>query len=937
MDDPAAFRSPARAVPAEAAEGLAELSRTWLEVAAETLPGDEALVRLLTEGLDAVVAVGWPPSESEMLTVTEQASQHAVETGSTSAARGLSKRLRRAIYEFLLSLDALSSVEQMSHTAPAHPADTGGGLASNRTAARTGDRPELIWDEPELRVLDGGASSPSADTAPPVIAPPPPLGDAGEAADDAEAEGSPAASEPAETSSEGADEAADHSMGGNGWGVRSGGRRRRGPDGGRMRGGWLSRLGSSEDDDESGDDASASIEGARHPASMETPAVPPSSVPAHVPGQHTTSDPVEVELVEVPLEPPGLELVEIPLEPLPAPAGEGPVAGPAVEPEPVTVAEVSELGDAEAADDSDLSASDADHAEPVRDRGDLGMAADLGLWPSFDTLRTAASVTDEAQAHASAGEPDGAASDAPAPEPAAAEVTPLHGADVAPAEAATEADDAPAAELAVDAAVATTDAEAEETATEVGEPALAAADAGPERPTLVVVEVAPDPAAVRDDRSRVPEIFRRDQPASPLVVPSYRAWADVLAAGGEAPVDLETPAARRSGAPSSPAAPRTAPLQRPRSTGGLAARLRNARPQTVEPGAPVGSSPAPDRGAPQLPRRTPGEASSAAWPEAGLTSADALPPFPSAPASPASPEARMAAPARPLEAPAPPRLAGDDSAWPVPAFEPSAEPMSAADAWLASGGGAQPSMPLEQRWPGGAAAAASWPRESRGEPRHSSAVPPAPVDPGSGPTPEHHPSDPADDGSWSVRRSPRQQVLQERMAQRRREDAIRAATVVFDEHAGRPRRERGPELDRLRLPEQVDGLLRKKRGGEAAALVQRAAQELGGHEVAEQALDCGDRCRALNQSRAAVNSYLAAWRADPLFETPLWRLAESCLADRETELAVGYLERVADLMRARGDDEAALGVYRKIITVAPDRGDVRALLQIAQTSGRIPD
>ena len=197
--------------------------------------------------------------------------------------------------------------------------------------------------------------------------------------------------------------------------------------------------------------------------------------------------------------------------------------------------------------------------------------------------------------------------------------------------------------------------------------------------------------------------------------------------------------------------------------------------------------------------------------------------------------------------------------------------------------------------------------------------------------------DPDDPGSWSVRRSPRQQALHERMALRRREEAIRAATVDFDEHAGRPRKDRGPELDRLRLPDQVDALLHKKRGGEAAALVQRAAQELGGHEVAELALECGDRCRSVNQSRAAVNSFLAAWRADPLFETPLWRLAETCLADREPELAVGYLERVADLMRARGDEESAVGVYRKIITIAPERGDIRALLQTAMTQGRLPD
>jgi hypothetical protein len=92
---------------------------------------------------------------------------------------------------------------------------------------------------------------------------------------------------------------------------------------------------------------------------------------------------------------------------------------------------------------------------------------------------------------------------------------------------------------------------------------------------------------------------------------------------------------------------------------------------------------------------------------------------------------------------------------------------------------------------------------------------------------------------------------------------------------------------------------------------------------------------SVGQTRAATNCFLAAWRADPIYEAPLWRLADVCLSDREVSLAVGYLERVAALMRARGDDDGALNVYRKIVTIAPERRDIRDIIRLAQTTGRL--
>ncbi len=163
------------------------------------------------------------------------------------------------------------------------------------------------------------------------------------------------------------------------------------------------------------------------------------------------------------------------------------------------------------------------------------------------------------------------------------------------------------------------------------------------------------------------------------------------------------------------------------------------------------------------------------------------------------------------------------------------------------------------------------------------------------------------------------------------------AASVFDEPDRNRKRRRGdePPLDLPTARRQIDEHLRKKRGAEAGALLQRLAQGMGGREIADLALDAGDRCRALGQSRSATNCYLAAWRADPLYETPLWRLSDICLNDQEIDLAVGYLERIAELMRSRGDDEGAIGVYRKIAMIAPERQDVRDVIRLAKTTGRL--
>ena len=134
---------------------------------------------------------------------------------------------------------------------------------------------------------------------------------------------------------------------------------------------------------------------------------------------------------------------------------------------------------------------------------------------------------------------------------------------------------------------------------------------------------------------------------------------------------------------------------------------------------------------------------------------------------------------------------------------------------------------------------------------------------------------------------------------------------------------------------RIEERLRRKRCDEAAALLQEIAQETGGRAVAELAMNAGDRCRALGKSNAALNCYLAAARSDPVYELPLSRLADICIDNQDTELAVSYLERIARIYRFRGEDRAALRTYRRIATIAPYREDVLTLLMNAQRTGQL--
>lgn len=204
--------------------------------------------------------------------------------------------------------------------------------------------------------------------------------------------------------------------------------------------------------------------------------------------------------------------------------------------------------------------------------------------------------------------------------------------------------------------------------------------------------------------------------------------------------------------------------------------------------------------------------------------------------------------------------------------------------------------------------------------------PPAPVDAGIA-LPDEAPETPG----WHVRRS----TKQARDAERALDADELSEMLDADDYEQRRLLDLDPELNDSR--NEINDRLRKRRCDDAAGLVQKLATTVGGRLVAELALDAGDRCRALGKGNAALSCYIAASRADPVFEAPLLRLADVCLDDRDIDLAVTYLDRVARLHRMRGDTRGALRLYRKIATIAPYRDDILATLMRANSTGQFED
>jgi hypothetical protein len=890
-----------------AASHVAMLRRAWLEVAASAAPDLTDLPGLLDERLTSLEAAG-VLDEPTLLAVAEESSQYALEHGAGDVARTLSKRLRRAIYEFLLALDAVNPLELGV-----------GPVALTPPAAVPEPRTPVAFMPADVP----GADEPAAVPVPmwEATAPPPVVREVYRVAtrDVEPRDGAAAVLDEMAAAPEGVGE-------------------------------------EFADVEAVSDTAEAQLFDAQEHAADVVEALAEAEAAEAWDEPAATSEIAEEQLAAEAHDDRAVEAADA--EPLAAmeiaedePVAEAPEWGetaaatqdePAVEADVVAAADLDAGAAAQYEPIAEASASDETIAA-VQDEP----AAEAHFEPAAETT---AAVEDEAAVEAHfdpAAETTAAVEDEPAAEAhfePAAEVTaavedePVIEAHFEPAaettaavedEAAVEAHFEPAAEITVETPAELPDAEADNEPQAAAHVEPVAAEWTP--PT----DDAPDPADTRPAAPHAPTTNGAKPPRDMLRVPRQFRRLTPLAA-------------RHHGGNGGAATPEAAPEPTDDDSFGVPSipwMVQQPQPEHTPEPAPQPAAehddPDEDMGVPFGPFALASEPATPA--AAGLEPAD-LP----------RPPALAEEPLHPLP--------GADHLFITPLPSPDSTPAlwtpgpvpTPSYAMSASPGEPFPIAPLEGFHlidPGELPASASpfiTPAEA-GTPlpptapaaaadAPEAAPQPAPTTTSGPPSPDHELHD---DGSWRIRQSPRAQLLAERMAQKRREEAAAAAfdaAAYRDEERGRGRKRRHAEEAIPDLPtarRQLDEHLRRKRGAEAGALLQRLAQQLGGREIADLALDSGDRCRALGQSRSATNCYLAAWRADPLYETPLWRLSDICLNDQEIELAVGYLERIAELMRSRSDDEGAIGVYRKIAMIAPERQDVRDVIRLAKTTGRL--
>ena len=157
--DPQASPSTAATAPSP---GLVDILRqTWLDAAATEIPGASELAPFLVSRLDRLQADGGL-DEPSLLGVAQDAAQFALELGTAETARSLSKRLRRAVYEFLLARDAAVELAAAAPTAapaeqPARTAHRDGVILIGVEEAEAVARARAGVEPPVTPFQDGGA------------------------------------------------------------------------------------------------------------------------------------------------------------------------------------------------------------------------------------------------------------------------------------------------------------------------------------------------------------------------------------------------------------------------------------------------------------------------------------------------------------------------------------------------------------------------------------------------------------------------------------------------------------------------------------------------------------------------------------------------------------------------------------------------------------
>ena len=90
---------------------LGMIRRGWQDGVATVAPHVPGLADLVEQRLEEAIRLG-RLDEAGLLSIVDAATQLAADMGAVDVAPALSKRLRRHVYEYLLSLDAVSSSDR---------------------------------------------------------------------------------------------------------------------------------------------------------------------------------------------------------------------------------------------------------------------------------------------------------------------------------------------------------------------------------------------------------------------------------------------------------------------------------------------------------------------------------------------------------------------------------------------------------------------------------------------------------------------------------------------------------------------------------------------------------------------------------------------------------------------------------------------------------
>ncbi len=159
---------------------------------------------------------------------------------------------------------------------------------------------------------------------------------------------------------------------------------------------------------------------------------------------------------------------------------------------------------------------------------------------------------------------------------------------------------------------------------------------------------------------------------------------------------------------------------------------------------------------------------------------------------------------------------------------------------------------------------------------------------------------------------------------------------------------------------RLSELMGARKWVDAAALAVHLAELFPGEAASELACRTGEACRQAGEVDLALLCFTNAILSAPPCELACRQLADLCLEwtrprpapsrsllyaparidleeeTRDPRLALVWLEFLARVLRVRGADGEALAAYQQLLGLAPGRDDLRAMLEAAAGSGRLP-